>query len=168
MVEQFVEVIRKYLALIDGLPGPTAREFLSECAILLPQIYAFSQQLPDVVLMDDDALVAEEHKIESPMGRIMNLLGKYDVYSEVFDPVFDEEAIKTTLSDDLSDIYIDLKRTLSNYDSGDPRSRRIAIWNWKFHMKIHWGHHLVCAMCPIHSLVHDHLDPEFGAAETDA
>jgi uncharacterized protein DUF5063 len=98
----------------------------------------------------------------------MKLMGNYDVYSEVFDPVCEEEVIKATLSDDLSDIYTDLKRPLFKYDSKEEGNQLIAIWEWKFHMKIHWGHHLVGALCPIHSLVNHHLSPEFLDDETDA
>jgi hypothetical protein len=168
MVEQFVELVRRYIALIDGLPGPTAREFLLECAILLPQIYSLSHQLPDVDLPESDSLEPETARIEAPMGKVMRLLGKYDLYSEVFDPVFDTDAIKSTLSDDLSDIYSDLKGPLMKYVSGGEANQRVAIWEWKFNMQIHWGHHVVGALRPIHSLVYDHLDPEFHNEKDDA
>ncbi|HJQ23364.1 MAG TPA: DUF5063 domain-containing protein [Blastocatellia bacterium] len=167
MAERFVKVVRDYLTLVDGLPGLTAIEFLSQCAILVPQIYALSQQLPDIELTDDEVSEESEDEPEPPMGKIHTLLGKYDLYAEVFDPVFDEAALKTTISDDLSDIYTDLKRHLSKYDSGDEHKQRIAIWEWKFHMKIHWGHHAVGVLRPIHSLVHDHLDPEFHDEESN-
>ena len=161
MVEQFVELVREYLALIDGLPGLSAREFLLQCAILLPQLYSLSQQLPDIDLPEDEPLEAQEPAIEPPMANIMNLLGKHDVYSEVFDPLSQEDAIKSTRSDDLSDIYTDLKRSLLEYDTTEEPNQLRAVWEWKFSMKIHWGHHLVAALRPIHSLAHDHLDPEF-------
>ena len=168
MVEQFVQLIRRYLALIDALSGLTPREFLIQCAILFPQIYSASHQLPDVELPEDDPLEGEATKRESPMGQIMTLLGKYDVYSEVFDPILEKEAIKTTLSNDLEEIYRDLKGPLVKYDSGDEPNERIAVWEWKFGMQTHWGHHLVAALHPIHSLVYDHLDPEYNSEEDDA
>lgn len=161
MIDQFVELVREYLALIDGLPGIAPREFLLDCAILLPQIYSLSHQLPDVELPDDDSSEEREEEVESPMGKISNLLGDYDLYSIVFDPITDADALKTTLSDDLSDIYADLKRGLIKYDIGDKQDRDVAIWEWKFHMQIHWGQHAVGVLRPIHSLVYDHLDPEF-------
>jgi Domain of unknown function (DUF5063) len=165
MVEQFVELVRKYVALIEALPGQTAREFLLECAVLLPQIYSLGCQLPEVDLPEGDSVEPEPHTIGSPMGKIMGLLGKYDMYSEVFDPVFDHEALTATLSDDLSDIYRDLKDSLEKYDGNEETGRREAIWEWKFNLQIHWGHHVVDALRPIHSLVFDHLDPEFQNEE---
>jgi hypothetical protein len=167
MVERFVELVREYLALVDGLSGLSARDFLLRCAILLPQLYSLSHQLPDIVLPEGDPLEGKEDARNPPMANIMNLLGKYDLYSEVFDPVSEEGAIKATLSDDLSDIYMDLKRGLSRYDDKEQPNQPIAVWEWKFNMKIHWGHHLVGALRPIHSLVYDHLDPEFLDKESD-
>src|SRR6185503_18101300 len=104
---------------------------------LLPQIYALSHQLPDVELADDDSVEGYQGEIISPMGKINKLLGGYDLYTEVFDPVTDTDALKTTLSDDLSDIYTDLKRPLKKYDTGEEQNQRIAIWEWKFNMQIH-------------------------------
>jgi hypothetical protein len=124
--------------------------------------------LPDVELPEDNPLDEKTNNIESPMGKIMKLLGRYDIYSQVFDPVADTEAIKTTLSDDLSDIYTDLKQSLIKYDSEEEANQRIAIWEWKFNMQIHWGHHVVGVLSPIHSLVYDHLDPEFQSEKDDA
>ena len=168
MIDQFVELVRKYLALIDGLPNLAPREFLLECAILLPQIYSLSHQLPDVELPDDDSTEENEEEVESPMGKITKLLGKYDLYSTVFDPITDADALKTTMSDDLSDIYRDLKRGLIKYDTGEEQDRREAIWEWKFNMEIHWGEHVVGVLRPIQSLVYYHLDPEYRNDEADA
>ena len=102
------------------------------------------------------------------MGKIMRVLGKYDSYFEVFDPAFDTDAIQTMLSDDLSDIYTNLKRPLIKYESGEEPNQRIAIWEWKFNIQTHCGDHLVDALRPIHRLVYDHLDPEYRAEENEA
>jgi hypothetical protein len=47
------------------------------------------------------------------------------------------------------------------YDSQEGANQGEAVWEWKFNMQIHWGHHVVGALRPIHSLVYDHLNPEF-------
>jgi hypothetical protein len=56
-----------------------------------------------VDLPDDDPLEGKDYTTESPIPRIMNLLETYVVYLEVFDPVYDKEAMTSTISDDLSD-----------------------------------------------------------------
>jgi len=35
-------------------------------------------------------------------------------------------------------------------------------------MQIHWGHHAVGSLRAIHSLIYDHLDPEFENEKDDA
>ena len=168
LIEQFVALVRQYLVLVDGLPGPAARDFLLECAILLPQIYSLGQQLPDVELPDEDPLEAKTESVDCRMGEIMKLLGKYGTYSEVFDPVYDTDAITASLGDDLSGVYLDLKRPLIKYESGAEPNQRIAIWEWKFNLQTHCGDHLVDALRPIHRLIWDHMDPEYQAEEPDA
>ena len=160
MIDYFVDLTRKDLALIDGLPGMEAKEFLHNCAILLPQIYSLAQQLPEGELPEDspseinfEELQSTRDGIESPMGRIMDVLKGHDLYYEVFDPVNDRDALSSTLSDDLSDIYTDLRRPLIKYDSSDEANQRSAIWDWKFTFQIHWGRRLVDAMRPIHKLM---------------
>ena len=188
MIEQFVKLVRDYIALIDGLPGLYAREFLSQCAILLPQIYAAAQQLPDIELPNEEsgdepdeegdqwhndltAAVEKRHSqrstIVDPLGKLASLLGRFDLYREVFDPVFDTEALTSTLSNDLSEIYCDLKEHLAQFDKGDPQSQSEAVWEWTFGMQTHWGHHLVDALRPIHLLVHDHLAPDWKNERSD-
>lgn len=70
------------------------------------------------------------------------------------------------LSDELSDIYVDLKPALLKYDPGDEMNQRLAIWDWKFTLQIHWGHHLVDALRPIHRLLYEDLGADDENGET--
>lgn len=88
----------------------------------------------------------------------MAILGKYHFYHWVSDPISDEDTGGTSLADDLSDIYVDLKRSLLEYDSGDKTN---AIWQWKFDLRGHTGQHIVSALRPIHFLIYDHMDRDY-------
>ncbi|ESA36370.1 hypothetical protein N836_00420 [Leptolyngbya sp. Heron Island J] len=162
MITQFIQLIHQYLYLLDGLPQAnlTGREFLIECAILLPKIYSLSHKLPEVELPEDESIQEITVSIQAPTIAINRLLGEYDLYSEVFDPVVDTEAITTTISDDLSDIYLDLKRPLIKYKTGIAANQCIAIWEWRFNLQGHCGDHLVDVLRPIHRLVYNHLVAE--------
>jgi Domain of unknown function (DUF5063) len=159
-MEAFVALVRAYLRLVDSCDAMTPRDFLAECAVLLPQIYAAGIQLPDVELPEED-FAFESRTFDSPMGRIGALLGKYDQYAEVFDPIFDREFLLTHLSDDLSDIYGDLLDPMEIYDRGGDEHVVEATWRWKFYLRGHCGDHLVDALRPIHRLVFDHLDSDY-------
>jgi hypothetical protein len=159
MCEQFVASVKEYIALIEGLSQSRPHNFLSRCARVLPQIYSLGQSLPDVDIPD------EENKnfideIPSPMSLIGKLLGKHDFYMEVFDPVYDKDTVMASLSDDLADIYLDLKRPLLKFETKDNNSQNIALWEWKFNIQGHCGDHIVDALRPIHRLVFDHLSSD--------
>jgi hypothetical protein len=159
-MEPFLSLVREYLALVENCEAMAPRDFLSQCGTLLPQIYAAGIQLPEPELSDEE-LEFGEREFESPMGAIGALLGKYDVYAEVFDPVFDRESLLTHLSDDLADIYADLREPLEIFDRGGNNHLNEALWRWRFNIRGHCGDHLVDALRPIHRLVFDHLDPEY-------
>lgn len=66
-----------------------------------------------------------------------------DLYWEVFDPYEEAPLVCGSLSDDLLDVYRDLRRGLLIYDAGKVGS---AVWEWKFHFTNHWGDHAVDAL----------------------
>src|SRR5688572_14682845 len=134
IMETFVRLVREYLNLVDGCATSTPRDFLHTCAVLLPQIYSAGIQLADVELPEKE-FESGPRTFESPMSRIGTLLGKYDQYAEVFDPVFDREFLLTHLSDDLADIYGDLREPLEIYDVGGEADLVEAAWRWKFNLQ---------------------------------
>lgn len=82
------------------------------------------------------------------LSRFQNL--PVDGYWDVFYPLEleKEEPIFNMLSDDLSDIYRDLKDGLVLYKKGKITE---AVWEWKLHFDIHWGAHLTGAQRAIHN-----------------
>lgn len=78
----------------------------------------------------------------------------FNFYWEVFDPYEESAPVSGALSDDVLDIYGDLKRGLDLWDKGGTTERselRIAaIWEWRFHFEIHWGRHAIDALRALH------------------
>src|SRR5262249_33758189 len=71
-----------------------------------------------------------------------------DGYWEVFDPYEQDEPVAASLSDDLLDIYADLKRGLALLDSNAVEAS--AVWEWRFHFDVHWGAHAIDALRALH------------------
>lgn len=80
--------------------------------------------------------------------------GELDVYWEAFDPFESSEPVAGSLSDDLLDIYRDLRRGLGLWEqrgAADPVASRVAaIWEWRFHFDNHWGDHATSALRALH------------------
>jgi len=161
VIDEFVALVREYVELIDRAGSTAAHPFLQACARVLPRIYATGLDLPNVEPGDDDAAPV----IASPLTRVKSLLGRYDSYSEVFDPYVDEPPVVGSLADDLADVYLDLARPLEAFDAGRTAD---ALWEWRFNLLRHCGDHLVDAMRTIHRAVNSHMPPEYIAGSETA
>ncbi|WP_367281435.1 DUF5063 domain-containing protein [Planococcus shixiaomingii] len=75
---------------------------------------------------------------------------EHDAYAMIFDPYQDKEPVIGLLSDDVSDIYLDIMRGLLLYKQGDYTE---AVWQWKFNFNIHWGKHATSAIHALHSQI---------------
>lgn len=84
-------------------------------------------------------------------ANVADTLGSADRYWMVFDPRCDEAPCVGSLSDDLSDIYRDLRRGLEWFDREAPHD---AAWEWRFTFESHWGNHATDAVRALHRLVH--------------
>ena len=72
---------------------------------------------------------------------------EFENYWDVFDPYKLDEAVAGSLSDDLLDVYRDVRRGLALWESGHDAS---AIWEWRFSFESHWGDHAVDALRALH------------------
>jgi len=150
----FVSLVRRYVAVIDNADDSTAVvDLLSASATLLPQIYAAGQGLPDVE--PESGPSRHWPQVERPEKKLESILANENLYFEIFDPFDKKSQVSTTLSNDLSDVYLDLKHPLMTFDDGHIAE---AIWQWKLNLQHHCGDHLVGAMKPIHWLIKKHLD----------
>ncbi len=154
-VKSFVNNVIEFINLIEGIEKLSAYELLFQSAIILPNVYSLGMMLPDVDPSTDES---ERYRGTSMMDPILEKIGNYDSYLEIVDPVYENEIVVGSLSDDLADIYADLKGPMISYESGREFD---AIWQWKFNIKTHCGDHLVDSLRVIHRLVNDHMDPGY-------
>ncbi|WP_376785316.1 DUF5063 domain-containing protein [Siminovitchia terrae] len=73
---------------------------------------------------------------------------QYEYYWEIFNPYNFEAPVCTSLTDDVLDMYKDVKKGIFLFER---KKQKEAFWNWKFHFKTHWGGHAVDAIRALHS-----------------
>jgi hypothetical protein len=71
----------------------------------------------------------------------------FEIYWDVFDPYELSEPVAGSLSDDLLDVYRDLRRGLALWEAGKDGG---AVWEWRFHFDAHWGNHATDALRALH------------------
>lgn len=163
-VSHFAKSAQEFCSLLEKSASVSDREFVQQAAYLLATLYAAGLSLPtlDNEPEEQQASIEDtsfEHtsEIERQTGQ---KLGKHNLYWEFFDPYDQSSPLTNTLSDDLSDIYGDIKRGLIAYQKGTARSVSAAVWEWKFHFIIHWSDHAVDALRAIHRIVSPYLNDE--------
>lgn len=163
-VSHFAKSAQEFCSLLEKSASVSDREFVQQAAYLLATLYAAGLSLPtlDNEPEEQQASIEDtsfEHtsEIERQTGQ---KLGKHNLYWEFFDPYDQSSPLTNTLSDDLSDIYGDIKRGLIAYQKGTARSVSAAVWEWKDQFNFHWGDHAVDALRAIHRIVSPYLNDE--------
>ena len=142
----FADLATRYIDVIDT-PSQDQVEYLTRIEELLAKLVASAHDLPQV---EPTTSEPDSQNIAPPAG-LVDALGDADIYWDVLDPTSLAQTPEVTagsLTDDLGDIYIDLKRGLQLWDSGNERD---ALWEWRFRFHSHWGMHAVNALRVVHA-----------------
>jgi hypothetical protein len=169
-VEQFRDHAKRFLELLDGRDGVPVEELLHRAHELLPQLYSAGLALPekpawafrddreDLGPLEPDPRAIEEHVSRKQMlaRDLSERIGaRQNAYWEIFDPYADppEDPVLGLLSDDLSDIYLDLANGAELWAAG---ARDEAVWEWRVGFESHWGEHATGALRAIRTLASVH------------
>jgi hypothetical protein len=143
VVDDFFQSAVHYSSLIEDFDSNHIHSKMKTLLLSLLDLYskALTLTLPEVEPRDHELT---DLNIVVPQINF----GEYDFYWEVFNPYELEAPVGASLSDDILDIYKDVKKGILLYE----KNKHIeAIWEWKFGFEIHWGSHAVDAIRALHS-----------------
>ncbi len=146
-IQKFVEIAKQFCTWIEGSPDDGEME-ITAIQRQLADLHAAVVRLEDTECGDamDVEVSPEDWKVVRE--RFMNL--PVNGYWDIFDTLELEPKppVYNLLSDDLADIYGDVKEGLLLYERGFVVE---AVWQWRFTFSTHWGRHLTGAQRAIHS-----------------
>jgi len=157
-VIDMVTVAAEYCVYLEKLrqAGTEREDFLKKITMVLPLIYVKASLLPELEEQGFDQLeeIVTEDDYEDVRQSIWNLLRSYDEYLEVFTPdmQYSEGPMMATISEDLADIYQDLKNFVASFAEQNEITMNDAIIKVKDNFANYWGQKLVNAMRPLHDL----------------
>ena len=155
-IEAFASAASDYIGQIERTETMNAEALLTSMRQILPRLYLLALALPETeARRANDPPRLSHDDWQMVFEGLTKTLGEYDLYWEVYNPVTPvaEEPIACTLSDDLADVWRDLKNGLNLYRSDDPDRMQSAAWSWRFHFKSHWSCHAVDALRAINTLI---------------
>jgi hypothetical protein len=163
-VIEFVTVGVEYCLLLEHASEYKAAEFVDKSVKILPLLYLKATLLPECSPLSEDFV--EEFVTEETYAHTANvissLLHEKDDYLETFHPEmkFSDTPVLASISEDLADIYQDIKNFVSIFSIGHEISMNDALVTCKENFAAFWGQKLVNAMGALHQL-------RYNADETD-
>ncbi|HOI27622.1 MAG: DUF5063 domain-containing protein [Paludibacteraceae bacterium] len=168
-VIEFVTVAAEYCSFLEKMEQYDEKQFVDKLTKLLPLLYLKASLLPDLVTLsvDDMPHCVTEEEYEYQRGQLLEKIGRYDEYLEVFnaDMKYSDTPVVASISEDLTDIYQDLKDMVANFKSADLNIMNDAILNCKTNFKEFWGQKALNALRALHNalystMVEDDLSDE--------
>ena len=161
---EFVTVAAEYCAFIERSHKAERKTFVDTALKILPLLYLKASLIPECEIMGEDELqvFVTEDNYEWIRRSIGDVLGSQDDYLEVFHPdmAYSDTPIKKCISEDLADIYQDLKDFIGVFQSGLNITMNDSLCVCKEHFVEFWGQRLVNTMRALHDIRYNSKDEE--------
>ena len=161
---EFVTVAAEYCGSLERTRDAKRGIFVDTALKILPLLYVKASMIPPcerIGEFDPEAFVTEED-YELIRMAVAEVLGSKDDYLEVFlpDMAYSDTPIKKCISEDLADIYQDLKDFISVFQLGLNETMNDSLVICKEHFEEFWGQRLVNTMRALH-------DVKYNSTEED-
>jgi len=163
MVE-FVTSANEFCRFLEQLNELDGRLFIEGSVLLLSRVYSSVIRIGDTEpVYDDSPLEATVTEMDWNMidQRISMLLGAHNDYLRpAGEAEFDRsELVTQTISEDLADIYQELRDFTTIYGRGMEELMNDAAWELKERFDEHWGIKLLRSLAELHLLYVNQTDP---------
>ena len=157
-VMEFVTVVVEYCAFLEQADGKERLEFVDTLTKLLPLLYLKASLLPKYEILNE-AYYSEDFVTEGDYNmvrtHIYNIMGEKDDYLDVFveDMKYSESPILATVSENLADIYQELKNFAMRYKNAtDDEEMMNVLAEVKEEFQYSWGQKTVNVMRALHEV----------------
>ena len=158
-VIEFAKVANEFCAFTESVNDIGRKDFVGKIQKLLPLLYLKASLLPelkeDEVEDTPEKFVAEDDYLFI-LRKLSSKLGEFDSYPEIFEPgtPLGEANVEANISENIADIYQDLKDFILAYRIGTVEVMRAALWECRNNFEQYWGQKLVNGLRAVHQLVY--------------
>lgn len=167
-VLEFTTVANEVSKFLEAPSSTDVRVLLGTLQKVLPFLYMKATLLPNTKLLFDDGnekFVTEE-EWNAIRDRFQNIIGRNDNYPDIVaeEDQTDEMRI-ASISENLADIYQDIKDYCTLFQVGAAEIMNDALWEVKHNFEQYWGTKLLSTLTAIHKLLA--MPDEFLKQEDD-
>lgn len=166
---EFVTVAAEYCGFIERARSLDRTNFVDTALKILPLLYLKASLVPECELIGEGDLeiFVTEEDYECVRMSVANILGPKDDYLEVFlpDMAYSDTPLKKCISEDLADIYQDLKDFICVFQSGLNVTMNDSLYTCREHFAEFWGQRLVNTMRALHDVKYNASDDADDASD---
>lgn len=158
-VIEFVKVTNDFCLFLENSKDLSRKNIINKLQKLLTLLYSKAILLPAVesVLDDVNEKFVTENDWEFINDTLRKKIGSFNEFLEVFDPRMAEsvEPIVVSISENLADIYQDIKNFIMLYQVGTNEIMNDALWECNNSFKEYWGQKTLNTLRAIHNLINN-------------
>ncbi len=161
-VIDFVKIAADYCLKLEHSREATPRELVKAMLNSLPYLYIKGTTLLETT-GDNDLLSIDPQVTEDDYNFVRNgvyeVLGRYDEYLDVFveDMKYSDKPILRSVSEDLADIYQDLRNFVAAYHDGIEEMMTAALYEVLDNFREYWGQKCVNVMRALHDILYQQM-----------
>lgn len=156
---ELVTVAVEFCAYVENAVEKDRKIFISTMQKLLPLLYLKGVLAPKYELTEEcdadclSSFVSMEN-YDIVRNNVAFVMGEYDSYLDVFveDMKYSDTPILSSVSENIADIYQDLKNFVCAYKDGTEEMRYDAIVMCKSNFENYWGQRLVNVLRALHEI----------------
>jgi len=153
-ITEFVTVAGEFCSFAENSLRFSKKDFLDKARKILPLLYLKGSLLPKLesIFDDENEKFITEEEWDFIHDSVQKKLGFHDEYREVYDPLTHEQVEQSTasISDNIADIYQDMKNFVTLYNIGTEEIMNDALWECQLNFEEFWGQKLVNALKAVH------------------
>lgn len=165
-VIEFLTVAVNFCTILESDEQLSRTEWIDKMLKILPLMYLKASLLPDTVesIEEPPAAFVREEDYARVASIVNGIMGEEDVYLDVFmdEMKYSERPISANVSENIADIYQDVRNFVSVYqmELTDLMQSAINICNSNF--RTYWGQKLVNVLRPLHTLKSREHDSDYN------
>jgi len=157
-VIEFITVANEFCSFLERSDDLETPVFLSRLQKILPLLYLKASLLPEFEFEAEDDLEKFVTEIDYNMiqQKVLQHTGGSDDYQEVFvtGMQFSESALTANISENVADIYQEMKDLVMSFRMLNDEVMEQAVWECKNNFSSLWGQTLVNCLRAVHSLIY--------------
>lgn len=153
---EFITVAKEFCSYLENIEGTKKEDFVNTMLKILPLLYLKANMLPECPHEED--IYTEQYVTEDSYEiiriNIAGIMADMDDYLEVFmqDMIYSDKPIIATISENIADIYQDVRDLIFSFQLGYDETMREALAICHENFGLYWGQKLTNVLRALHSV----------------